>query len=69
MVQALRGEISVCSSNQNTPSTNTKVHICIIDTDYRDKLMKQTEYSLLPEKTEAEKNQFTNYQNKLTKDE
>ena len=65
VVQALpAGEIGVCSSNQHTLSISTKILIYNIDTDYRDKLLKKTEYSFVPEKTRAEKNQFTDFKNK-----
>ena len=65
VVQALpAGQVSVCSSSQHTLSISTKVLIHNIDTDYRNKLLKQTEDSFVPEKTRAEKKQFTDFQNK-----
>ena len=65
MVQALpTGEISVCNSLVFTSSSSTKGYIYTIDIKYNDELKRNTKkYPFFPEKTKANIDQFTDYQN------
>ena len=69
MVQALpTGEIKVCDGNDYTSSSSTKGHIYTIDVKYNDECKQTTEnYSFFPEKTKANIDQFTDYQNENRK--
>ena len=65
MVQALpTGEIKVRDGNDYTQPSSTKGYIYTIDVKYNDELKKRTEkYPLFPEKTKANIDQFTDYEN------
>ena len=65
MVQALPTvEIKVCDSNDYTQPNSTKSYIYILDVKYNDELKQKTEkYQCFPEKTKANIDQFTDYQN------
>ena len=65
MVQALpTSQIKVCDGNDYTHSSCTKVYIYNIDVKYNDELKQKTKkYSFFPEKTKANIDQFTDYQN------
>ena len=65
MFQALpTGEIKVCDGNDYTQSSPTKSYIYTIDVKYNDELKQRTKkYPFVPEKTKANVDQFTVYQN------
>ena len=65
MVQALpTGEIKVCEELGYTRSSSTKGFIYTIDVKYNDELKQKTKnYPFFPEKTKANIDQFTDYQN------
>ena len=67
MVQALpTGEIKVCDGNEYAQPSSTKGYICTIDVKYNDELKQKTKkYPFFPEKTKANIDQFTDYQNGL----
>ena len=69
MVQALpTGEIKVCDGNDYTQSISTKGYIYTIDVTYNDELNQKTKkYPLFTEKTNANIDQFTDYQNENKK--
>ena len=69
MVQALpTGKIKVCDTLDYTSSSSTKGYIYTIDVNYNDELKENTNrYRLFPEKTKANVNQFTEYQNENKK--
>ena len=69
MVQALTtGEIKVCYGNDYTQSSSTKGYIYTIDVKYNDELKQKTKkYPFFPEKTKANIDQFTDYQNENKK--
>ena len=69
MVQTLpTGEIKVCDTLDYTSSTSTKGYIYTIDVKYNDELkVKTNKYSYFPEKTKANINQYTDYQNENKK--
>ena len=69
MVQALpTGEIKVCDTLDYTSSSSTKGYIYTIDMKYNDELKENTnKYRLFTEKTKANVNQFTEYQNENKK--
>ena len=69
MVQALpTGEIKICDTLDYTSSSSTKGYIYTIDVKYNDELKKKTnKYPFFPEKTKANINQFTDYQNENKK--
>ena len=69
MVQALpTGEIKVCDTLDYTSSSSTKGYIYTIDVKYHDELKEKThKYPFFPERTKANINQFTDYQNENKK--
>ena len=69
MVQAIpTGEIKVCDGNDYTQSSSTKGYIYTIDVKYNDELKQKTKkYPFFPEKTKANSDQFTDYQNEYKK--
>ena len=71
MVQALpTGEIKVCDTLDYTSSISTKGYIDTIDVKYNDELKQKTKkYPFFPEKTKANIDQFTDYQNENKKKE
>ena len=71
MVQALpTGEIEVCDGNNYTSSISTKSYIYTIHVKYYDELKQKTKkYPFFPDKTKANIDQFTDYQNENKKKE
>ena len=69
MVQALpTGEIKICDGNDYTQSISTKGFIYTIDVKHNVELKQKTKkYPLFPEKTKANIDQFTDYQNENKK--
>ena len=69
MVQALpTGEISMCNDNVCLQSSSTKDYIYTIDIEYHNELkLKTKKYPFFPEKTKANINQLTDYQNENKK--
>ena len=65
MVQSLpTGEIKVCGDLSYTRSSSTKGYIYTIDIKHNDDLNPKTiKYPFFPEKTKANVDQFTDYQN------
>ena len=65
MVQALpTGEIKVCDGKDCTQSNSTKGYIYTIDVQNNDELKQKTKkYPFFPEKTKANIDQSTEYQN------
>ena len=65
MVQILlNGEIKVCETLDYTSSISTKGYIYTSDVKYNDELKQKTKkYPFFPEKTKANIDQFTDYQN------
>ena len=70
MDQALpTGEISVCDNNSYTRSRSNTGYIYTIDIKYNDEWKQKTKkYPFFPEKTKANIDQFTDYQNGNKKD-
>ena len=69
MVQILpTGEIKVCDGNDYTQSSSTKGYIYTIDVKYNDELKQKTKkHPFFPEKTKANIDQLTDYQNENKK--
>ena len=69
MVQALpTGQISMCNDNVHLQSSSTKGYINTIDIKYNYYLkLKTKKYPFFPEKTKANIDQFTDYQNENKK--
>ena len=69
MVQALpTGQISMCNDNVYLQSSSTKDYIYTIDIKYNNDLkLKTKKYPFFPEKTKANIDQFTDYQNENKK--